>query len=129
MSAAAVLRDAVLAQLNARLAGRVNRVLGGEPVSATVPYLELRDMIARDWGTKDRAGRELRLGITVRDAGDGPGRIQQLAGEAEAAIEALPRDLPGWRIASIMLVRSAVLSEGAGRWAALVDHRIRMLAA
>lgn len=127
--AAATLRNAVLAQLRAALGTRVNRVWDGVATSATTPYLQLRDVTATDWGTKDRAGREVRLGVTVRDAGDDAARCHALAGEVETAIEAMMRDLPGWRVASIALVRSTMLAERDAGWAALVDYRFRMLAA
>lgn len=128
MSAAATLRGAVRGRLAAALAGTVNRVLDGAAHGASEPFVQLREAVATDWGTKDRTGREVRLGVSVRDAGDTATRCHAIAAAAEAAIEAMPRDLPGWRVVSIALIRSAVTGEGAGRSVALVDYRFRMLA-
>lgn len=129
MSAAAVLRAAALTQLRSAIGTQANRVFDGPGAVATPPHVELREATASDWGTKDRVGREVRIGVAVRDAGDTPARCQALADAVEGALEALPRDLPGWRIASVVPVRAVLLPEGAGRWAALIDVRFRMLAA
>ena len=125
MSAAVALRAAVLAQLRA-IAG-VQRVADGAGAKAAMPHVTLRDIAATDWGTKDRAGREARVGVTVRDDHPLPARIEGIAGAVEAALLALPRDLPGWRIVTVVPVRCAVLGEGTARWAAMVDVRVRML--
>lgn len=128
MSALAAVRAAALAALRADPAVAVNRVIDGADARGSPPYAVLRDVTAIDWGTKDRAGRELRIGVTVRDASETAARAEELAGAVETSLLALPRDLPGWRIASLVPVRCAVLAEGEGRWAALIDVRVRVLA-
>ena len=45
-----------------------------------------------------------------------------------AAIEAMPRGLSGWRVASIAFVRSQAVSERPCAWAAAVEYRVRVLA-
>lgn len=127
MSAVAAVRAAVLARLRDDPAVAVNRVWDGADRRGSVPYAVLRDVVASDWGTKDRDGREVRVGVTVRDEGESPARATMLAGAAEAALLTLPRDLPGWRVASVVPVRTVVLAEAQGRWAALVDVRVRVL--
>ena len=52
-----------------------------------------------------------------------------LAATAGGAIEDLPRDLAGWRIASIAFVRVRVTGERPGDWAAQVEYQVKMLAA
>ncbi|MGJ3629192.1 tail completion protein gp17 [Sphingomonas sp. MMS24-JH45] len=128
MSALAAVRAAALARLRGEAALTVNRVLDGADGRGTMPYAVLRDVIASDWGTKDRDGREVRVGITIRDEGESPTRVTRLASVAEGALLDLPRGLTGWRVASVVPVRSAVLAEGQGRWAALIDVRVRVLA-
>lgn len=128
MSAVAAVRAAVLARLRGDSAMAVNRVWDGADRRGSVPYAVLRDVVASDWGTKDRDGREVRVGVTVRDEGESPARTGALADAAEAALLSLPRDLPGWRVASVVPVRSMVLAEAQGRWAALVDVRVRVMA-
>lgn len=127
MSAESVVQAAVLAALRG-VAG-LNGVYLGPPVKATVPFAELGDLLSGDWSVKDRMGRELRLLVTVRDAGERPARVQALAEAVGVAIEALPRDLTGWRVASVVLVRSRLSAAAAGRWNASVEYRVRVLAA
>ena len=128
MSAIAAVRAAALARLRGEAAVAVNRVWDGADRRGSVPYAVLRDVIASDWGTKDRDGREVRVGVTIRDEGESPARATMLAAAVEAALLDLPRDLTGWRVASVVPVRSAVLAEAQGRWAALVDVRVRVMA-
>ncbi|WP_242183882.1 DUF3168 domain-containing protein [Sphingomonas sp. CARO-RG-8B-R24-01] len=127
MSAERTLQAAALAALRA-VAG-LNGVFLGPPVRATAPFAELGDLIAIDWSTKDLAGREIRLMVTLRDAAEGPGRIETLAAGVVAAIEAIPRDLPGWRLASVVLARLRITGGSPGQWSASVDYRIRMMEA
>lgn len=127
MSAERVLQSAVLTALRG-VAG-LNGVYVASPVKATVPFAELGDLLSADWSVKDRPGREVRLIVTVRDAGDGPARAQALAETVGTAIEALPRDVDGWRVASVVLVRSRLGGATGGRWSASVEYRVRVLAA
>lgn len=123
-AAGAAVRAGVLARL--RTVEGTNGVWEGAGVSAATPFLLLGDVDAREWGTKDAAGAELRVVVTVRDRGDTPARAGALA--VEAAVAGLPRVLGDWRVASVVLVRSRVVSAGKGAWAATVDHRVRVLA-
>ncbi|SEL13620.1 Protein of unknown function [Sphingomonas palmae] len=126
VSAAAAVRAGVLARL--RGVGGVNGVWEGAGVSAAAPFVLLGDVVASDWSTKDAAGRELRVAVTVRDRGDSPVRAGELAAAVEAAVAGLPRALDGWRVASVVLLRSSVVASGKGAWAAMVNHRVRVLA-
>ena len=126
-SAESVVQAAVLAAVDA-IAG-LNGAYVAPPVKATIPYAELGDLLSVDWSVKDRAGRELRVAVTIRDAGETPLRGQGLAESVCDAIEGLPRDLAGWRVASVTLVRSRIAGGPAGRWTATVEYRVRVLAA
>lgn len=130
MSAEIVVQAAVLAALrgSAVLAAGANGVFAGAPVKASVPYVELGELLAVDWGTKTAAGRELRVLATVRDAGESAVRAQGLAGAVGVAIEGLARDLGGWRVAGVVFLRSRVLRERGGGWAVAVEYRVRMMA-
>jgi hypothetical protein len=125
MSAETALQAAVLQAMrgNAVLAAGSNGVFQGLAVRASTPYLELGELLSVDWSVKDRTGREVRLTVTVRDAGDTPARLHALADAAGAAIEALQRDLPGWRIAGVLFVRRRSLRGPPGSWAATIDYR------
>ena len=126
MSAEAALVAAVQAALSG-VAG-LNCVEPGASVRTTPPFAELGPVESRDWGTKDRAGREIRLSVTVRDAAARADRLHALAAAVVAAVDALPRGLDGWRIASLAFVRGRTASEKAGLWAAAIEWRVRMLA-
>ncbi|KTT76389.1 tail completion protein gp17 [Sphingomonas endophytica] len=119
------MRAVVLARLRERVA--VTRVFESAAAKGTVPFLTLREWSAGDWGTKDRAGRELRIGVAVRDEGESGARALTLAAEAEAALLSLAGVVAGWRIVTVVPARNVLLPDGAGRWAALVDVRVRML--
>jgi Protein of unknown function (DUF3168) len=93
------------------------------------PYVSIANGQSSDWSTKTSIGRELRIGLTIWDDGEAATRLHDLMGHVEDAVAALPRDLPGWRVASIVFVRSMVVRDPAGPWAGLVDYRVRMLAA
>jgi hypothetical protein len=130
MSAQTVLGEAVVAALKAHpgVAAVVTAVFDAPPVRAARPFAEVAEALLTDWSTKDLAGREGRIAIVLRDAGERPVRLRELAGEVDAAVEALPRALPeGWRIASLVPVRSRIVREGAGLWAGTNEYRVRML--
>jgi hypothetical protein len=107
----------------------LNGVFEGPAVRASAPYAEVQPGIAVDWSVKDRAGRELRPAVALYDAGESPARLQGLIGAVCEAIEAMPRGLDGWQVASLVFTRSRMLREAPGHWAATVDYRVRVLAA
>jgi hypothetical protein len=130
MSAQTVLGEALVAALKAHagVARLVTAVFDAPPVRAARPFAEVAEALLTDWSTKDMAGREGRIAIVLRDAGERPVRLRELAGEVDAAVEDLPRDLAeGWRIASLVPVRSRIVREGEGLWAGTNEYRVRML--
>ena len=127
MSAESVVQAAALSAVRG-VAG-LNGVYLGTPVKATPPYALLGELLSGDWSVKDRAGRELRLLVTVRDAGEGSGRIHTLCAAVGAALEALPRDLDGWQLVSVALVRARIGGGAPGAWSASVEYRVQVLAA
>ncbi|MBS0479056.1 MAG: DUF3168 domain-containing protein [Proteobacteria bacterium] len=129
MSAEQALADAVLAGVRDALGASVNGVFDGPPVKASAPWAELGPIVAADWSTKDKAGREVRLVLTVRDRADAPARCHTLAAAAGGAVEGVARDLDGWRIASCCFVRARVSGSRPGEWAASVEYQVKLLAA
>lgn len=125
MSAEGAVHAAVVAAL-AGVAG-LNRVEPGASVRASEPYAMVEPLVASDWGTKDRAGRELRVAVTVRDLAERAARLHDLAGAVEAAVMGLPAVIGDWRIASIAFLRSRTASEKAGTWATTLEWRVRVL--
>lgn len=134
MSAEGVLADAVATALRqavgqAGALAALNGVFAGPPVKASPPWAEIGEVLGTDWGTKDRAGAELRIAVTLRDAGETAARVQAMGAAAGAAILALPRVLAGWEVASVALARSRLAGTAPGRWSMTLDYRVRMLAA
>lgn len=127
MSAEGAYRAALLAALGT--AEGLNGVYEAPPERAGEPWAELGDLLSFDWSTKDIAGRELRSTVTLRDRGDSPARLHDLAAATDAAVQAMPRDLGGWRIAGLVLVRIRIIHEAPDGWRAIIDHRARALAA
>ena len=119
-------RAALMAWLRADpiLADMLNSIEEDGPVAASPPHLALVASAGIDWSTKTARGRELRLGVMV-EAPEAKA-LPDLADAAEAAILALPPDLPGWRIASCVYLRSLASDEGKQR-RRLIEFRVRML--
>lgn len=110
------------------LAAQILGVFDGPPPRAAFPYISVTDGLVTDWGTKTEQGREIRLALTVWDDGECASRLASLMSHVDDAVSAIPRDLPGWRIASLVFTRSMIVRDAAGPWAALIEHRVRMLA-
>lgn len=103
-------------------------IYDGPPVRAAYPYVSVADGLSQDWSTKTETGREIRLAITVWDDGEAATRLLNLMGHAEEAIAGMARDIPGWRVASNVFLRSFVARDPAGPWAGLVEYRVRVMA-
>jgi len=106
----------------------LNGVFEGPATKASAPWAETGELLRLDWSTKDIAGCEMRTAIIIRDRAATPERVHQLADAADAAVLALPRALGDWRIVSLVTVRLRVVRDGPGQWAALIEHRLRLLA-
>lgn len=130
MSAELALGDALLAALKAHgpLAGAVNAISAVPAIRAAVPYVELGALQSRDWSTKTETGRALRFSVSIYDQDERAERLAILMAEAETAIAAIPRDLPGWRVASCAFLRGRIDRSG-NPWAGILDYRARLLAA
>lgn len=130
MNAEGEIRAALLAELrgDAALAAQVNRIYDGEPAKATPPLLVLDECAGSDWGTKDRPGRELRIGIRIEDDRETPARIGGIMPLVDVAAGRLSGTVAGWQVGSLRLVRSRLVKARDGRWNAVMDYRVRVLA-
>jgi hypothetical protein len=127
--AGAALQTALLPRIGA-IAG-LSGVYPGAPLQAVVPYAMVDCGGEIDWGHKSGVGREVRVGIALRDSGERPARLQALVAEAEAALEP-PLEVDGWALVSFAWLRSRIAREGRGeeaRWAGLIEYRARLLRA
>ena len=113
------IRTAVLETLRAEagLAGVINGIYDGAPLRAAVPYAVIGDVTGNDWGTKDAAGRELLITLSLYDRGESAVRLTTLASLVHAAMLALPRTLGGWQVASILPMRSRLVRGVSGNGA------------
>lgn len=131
MSIEAGWRAAVRAALAADplWAATINRIGDGESEGAPVPSAWIGDCIGTDWGAKDLPGRELRLGLTIIDRGEGE-RIAALAAAAEAALLAMPRSLDArdganWDSSGPVVTRVRFTRRRDGNRVAMIDLRLR----
>ncbi len=120
---------AVVAALQADIAliAELSGIYDGPPPRAAFPYISIAGSGASDWSTKTSRGRELRIGLTIWDNGEEAARLHRLMARVEAAVPVLARDVPGWRVASCVFLRSLVARDPAGPWAGLVEFRVRAL--
>ncbi|WP_230635647.1 DUF3168 domain-containing protein [Sphingomonas sp. Leaf4] len=103
-------------------------VFDAAPVRGHRPYVLIDTPALGDWGTKDAAGREGRVVVQAFDTGERPERLRDLAARVEAAVLSAPAELAGWRVASLVFLRGRIAREGEGRWVAVAEFRVRMLA-
>jgi hypothetical protein len=115
-------------QANTALIAAVTGIYDGPPPRAAFPYLVVSDSGSTDWSTKTARGREVRIGVTVWDDGEEAATLHRTIALVEDAVAAIARDLPGWRVASFVFLRSLVARSAAGPWSGLVEHRVRVMA-
>ncbi len=103
-------------------------VYDGVPPRAAFPYIVISESPVTDWSTKTEQGREIRLALTLWDDGEVAQALRFLMVTVEAAMDIFPRDLPGWRVASLVILRSLISREPDAPCAALIEYRIRIIA-
>ncbi len=128
MSAGEVLVAAAVAAVEAVADPvRLSAVFDAPPARCAVPYAVVDDPMLIDWSGTDFAGREGRLAVSLWDAGERPERLRALIAAAESAVLAMgPGLAQGWRVASLLLVRSRVVRAGGDRWCATSEFRVRL---
>ncbi len=129
MNADSDIRAALVALLqgDAALNAQVNRVYDGAPTKASPPMLVVGDVLGSDWATKDKAGRELRLGLQIEDDRETPARIGAIMPLVDTAVRGLSGAIGAWQVGSLTMIRSRLSRDSAGRWVAVMDYRIRVL--
>jgi hypothetical protein len=119
--------EAVQAALVTLLAD-IAPVYDGAPPRAAFPYIVISDSPVTDWSTKSEQGREIRLALTIWDDGEAAASLREVMISVEAVIDDLPRNLAGWRVASLVFLRSLISREPDAPSAALIEYRVRMIA-
>lgn len=121
------LRAALIAWLAAdpALAG-LNAVEEEAPLSVTPPWLGIAASAGVDWGTKDRAGREVRIALELQSFTDLTAADAPLLSAIERRVLDLPPFQPGFELASIRFLRSRSEARSDNRRAALIEYRFRL---
>jgi Protein of unknown function (DUF3168) len=119
--------EAVQAALVTLLAD-IAPVYDGAPPRAAFPYIVISDSPVTDWSSKTEQGREIRLALNIWDDGEEAESLRTLMIAVEAAMDDFPRDLPGWRVASLIFLRSLISRAPEGPSAALIEYRVRIIA-
>ena len=111
---------------DAELAGVIHGVFDGMPPRASAPCVSVGSADGGDWGTKDRAGCEIRLAVTLYGVGD------SLDDRAAARVEAVVAGLRGaaedWTVISARIVRTRFALAREGGWRRELVVRCRCLA-
>jgi len=106
----------------------INTITEEMPPAATAPWLAIVASASRDWGTKDRPGREIRIALELESRVDTPGADSPLLSAIEARILALPPFAPRFEIASIRFLRARSEERANNLRGALVEFRFRLFA-
>lgn len=107
------------------LAGLVHGVFDGVPARASAPYVSIGGAEGSDWGTKDAAGREVRVTLALVGAGAAAG--DAAAGLIEALVPALRGEAGDWRIVGARVVRTRFAFGKDGGWRHEIVVRCRCL--
>ena len=124
-----IVQEAVVAALrdSVPVMATATGVYDGPPARAAFPYVSVGDGLTSDWSNKTAPGREIRVALTVWDDGEESARLQGLMNHVEDAVAGIERDLDGWRVASVVFLRSLIARRPDGAWAGLVEFRVRVM--
>lgn len=127
MSAERAVRARALAVLagDITLAGLVHGVFDGVPARASAPYVSVDVAEGSDWGTKDVAGREVRVTLALVGVGDAVG--DAAAARIEALAPGLRGDAGAWRVVGARVVRTRFGFAKDGGWRHEIVVRCRCL--
>jgi len=121
------LRAALVAWLRADPAlGAIIAVEEEAPLAVTPPWLGIAASAGIDWGTKDRAGREIRIALELESYTDETAGDSALLAAIERRVLALPPFQPGFELASIRFLRSRSEARADNLRGALLEYRFRI---
>ena len=123
--AAGALAEAVVAALR-NVAG-LSRVSDGVPIQAGDASAVVEMGPETDWGHKSGAGAEVRFAVLIGCAGEEPGRARVLLERARAAVDAVGPRVGGWRVVTLVTMRSRMVRAPGPKWTGVVEYRARML--
>lgn len=122
-------RAALLAWLQAdeELNGSLNAIVEEVPSRTALPWLAIAASASTDWSAKLLTGREIRVALELHYRGDDPLAEAGLLSAIERRVDSMPTDGPGFRIASLVFLRSRAEQRGEARRAALIEYRARVI--
>jgi len=121
------LRAALFAWLRADPAlAAINAIEEEAPLSVTPPWLGIAASASIDWGTKDRAGREVRIALELESRTDAAAEDAPLLAAIERRVLDLPVFHPGFELASIRFLRSRSEARADNLRGALLEYRFRI---
>jgi len=104
----------------------INAIEEEIPRKTSPPWLTISASAARDWSTKDRRGREVRMALELDTRSDSFTNQARLVDAIERRTTRLP-DRPGsFDIASIRFLRSRHQKRSGNRRATLLEFRFRV---
>lgn len=105
----------------------LNAVEEESPLRASLPWLGIAASASADWSTKDAAGREIRVALELHTRGGEADEDGELVRAIETRVEALPRNQPRFRIASVHFLRARSERRAGNLRAVLMEYRFRLL--
>ena len=123
MSAGGALQAAIAAALAEE--GRLTGIYDGPPARAAYPYAVIDAGSEADWSHKSGRGREVMVALTLWD--EEPVRLAEISDAAEHLAEGV-REVAGWQLVTMRLLRRRTVRDVAGPWAGAIDYRARLLA-
>jgi len=123
------LRSALLDWLRSdpALGGKLNSVEEESPLRASPPWLGIATSASRDWSTKDRIGRELRIALELQTRGDDAAADGALISKIEKRINSLPGEQDGFTVVTIQFLRARAERRARSRRSILLEYRFRLL--
>ncbi|MBA4163704.1 MAG: DUF3168 domain-containing protein [Erythrobacter sp.] len=106
----------------------LNAIEEESPLKASVPWLGIAASASADWGTKDRAGREVRVAFELVTRGDDSAADAALARGIEQRIQSLPAAHPEFAVVTSRFIRSRAERRARNLRALLLEYRFRLLA-
>ena len=106
----------------------INTIEEETPVAASAPWLGIATSASGDWGTKDRAGREVRVALELESRADEPAADGSLIDAIERRVLDLPPFSPGFELASVRFLRARSEEREGNLRGALLEFRFRIFA-
>lgn len=122
------LRAGLIAWLRADPAlAAINAIEEESPLTVSPPWLGIAASASIDWGSKDRAGREVRIALELESRVDEPAADAALIRAIERRVLDLPPFHAGFELASIRFLRARSERRDFNLRGALFEYRFRIL--